>query len=299
MNQPDAASETPKSSRWPAPLAAAAGLGIALTASNAFLLITTARIEEDLKLVRASIRSEVRLAQAESIARERQLGKTMDALRQQIAETGARSFRAVGAAQERAATDARAYSDRWAARLAEEQRAQMQRHRLLSSQLGEMRESGTETASRVGSMATDITTVRHDLSQTRGELDRTLQELRTMRGDLGVQSGLIATNARELNALRALGERYYFEFNLAKSKDPQRIGDVAVQLRKSDLKRNRYTIDLITNDRKVQKKDRTVNEPVQFYMGTTRTPYELVVNEVRNDRIIGYLAAPKSRDVRQ
>lgn len=298
MNQQEAASES-KPVRWTAPVMAAGALGIALTASNLYLLVTTARTQDELSRVRASIRSEVRMAQAESVARDAQLGKTMDALRQQIAETGARSFRAVGAARESVAKDARTYSDQLAARLAEEQKAQMERHRLLSSQLGEMSEAGTETASRVSGIASDVTMVRHEVSQTRTDIDRTLQELRSMRGDLGVQSGLIATNAKELAALKALGERYYLEFTLTKTKNPQRVGDVALQLRKSDLKRNRFTIDLIANDRKVQKKDRNVNEPVQFYVSGTRTPYELVVNEVRNDRIIGYLAAPKQRDARQ
>lgn len=299
MNQQEAASETPKPVRWTAPVMAAGALGVALTASNLYLLVTTAQTQDELARVRASIRSEVRMAQADSMARDAQLGKTMDTLRQQIAETGARSFRAVGAAQERAAKDARTYSDQWAARLAEEQKAQMERHRLLSSQLGEMSEASTETASRVSGIASDVTQVRHEVSQTRTDMDRTLQELRSMRGDLGVQSGLIATNAKELAALRALGEKYYLEFTLTKTKDPQRVGDVALQLRKSDLKRNRFTIDLFANDRKVQKKDRNVNEPVQFYVSGTRTPYEIVVNEVRNDRIIGYLAAPKQRDARQ
>lgn len=292
MNQQEAASETPKPVRWTAPVMAAGALGVALTASNLYLLVTTAQTQDELARVRASIRSEVRMAQADSMTRDALLGKTMDILRQQIAETGARSFRAVGAAQERAAKDARTYSDQWAARLAEEQKAQMERHRLLSSQLGEMSEASTETASRVSGIASDVTQVRHDM-------DRTLQELRSMRGDLGVQSGLIATNAKELAALRALGEKYYLEFTLTKTKDPQRVGDVALQLRKSDLKSNRFTIDLFANDRKVQKKDRNVNEPVQFYVSGTRTPYEIVVNEVRNDRIIGYLAAPKQRDARQ
>jgi hypothetical protein len=119
-----------------------------------------------------------------------------------------------------------------------------------------------------------------------------------VRGDLGIQSGLIATNAKELAALRAMGERDYFEFNLAKTKAPQRIGDIAVQLKKMDNRRNRYTIEVISNDKRVEKKDRTVNEPVQFYMAKARLPYELVVNEVRKDSIVGYLAAPKVREVR-
>jgi hypothetical protein len=129
-------------------------------------------------------------------------------------------------------------------------------------------------------------------------MDGTLSDLRTVRGDLGLQSGLIATNAKELSALRALGDRDYIEFDLPKTKNPQRIGDVSILLRKSDEKRNRYTIELIANDKTVEKKDRNINEPVQFYLARARRPYEIVVNEVRKDRIVGYLAAPKLRAAR-
>ena len=90
----------------------------------------------------------------------------------------------------------------------------------------------------------------------------------------------------------------YFEFQLTKTKAPQKIGDVAVQVKRMDTKRNRYTIELIADDKKVEKKDRSVNEPVQFYMAKARIPYEIVVNEVRNDRIVGYLATPKVREMR-
>ena len=64
-------------------------------------------------------------------------------------------------------------------------------------------------------------------------------------------------------------------------------------LRKADPKRSRFTVDVIADDKKVEKKDRTINEPVQFYVSRARQPYELVVNEVRKDRIVGYLAVPK------
>jgi hypothetical protein len=108
-----------------------------------------------------------------------------------------------------------------------------------------------------------------------------------------VQSGLIATNAKELAALKALGERNYYEFNLGKTKQPQKVGDVFIQLKRTDPKRNRYTIEILADDKKVEKKDKTVNEPVQFYTSKARQPYEIVVNEVRKDVIVGYLATPK------
>lgn len=119
-----------------------------------------------------------------------------------------------------------------------------------------------------------------------------------MTGDLGVTSGLVATNGKELAALKSLGERNYFEFNLRKQKEFARVGDITVKLNKADVKRNRYTLEIIADDKKVQKKDKNLNEPVQFYTAKARQPYEIVVNEIKKDQIVGYLATPKVQNVR-
>jgi hypothetical protein len=182
--------------------------------------------------------------------------------------------------------------------MSQQAKMQAESQQVLVAQLSEMRDASSSTAQRVSGIATDVTTVRGDVEKTKSDLSNTVNELRSVRGDLGLQSGLIATNSKELAALRAMGERDYVEFQLTKTKSPQRIGDVAVQLKKFDNKRNRYTIELIANDKRVEKRDRSINEPVQFYLAKARIPYELVVNEVKNDRIVGYLAAPKIRDLR-
>jgi len=122
--------------------------------------------------------------------------------------------------------------------------------------------------------------------------------LKATQGDLGVQSGLIATNGKELAALKALGERNYVEFKLAKTKGPQKVGDISVLLKKADPKTNRYTITVIADDKTVEKKDKTVNEPVQFMLAKASQPYELVVNDVKKDLISGYVAAPKVQQTR-
>ncbi len=151
----------------------------------------------------------------------------------------------------------------------------------------------TEATAKIGEVKTDVGVVKEDVKSTRSELDKTINSLKATQGDLGVQSGLIATNGTELQALKALGERNYFEFNLGKTKAPQRIGDVLVQLKKTDNKRNKYTVDIIADDKKVEKKDKGVSEPVQFYTTKARQPYEMVVMEVKKDQIVGYLATPK------
>ncbi len=123
--------------------------------------------------------------------------------------------------------------------------------------------------------------MKTEVASTKSELDKTISELKSVRGDLGVQSGLIATNSTELTALRALGDRNYTEFKILKSKQFQKVGSVQMQLKKADPKRNKYTIQLIADDKTVEKKDKTTNEPVQFYMSGARQPYEIVVNEVQ------------------
>jgi len=141
---------------------------------------------------------------------------------------------------------------------------------------------------------TDVGAVKTQVASTKSELDKTIADLKRATGDLGVQSGLIATNPSELAALKRLGERNYFEFKLGKTKQPQRVGDITLLLKKVDQKKNKYTVEVMADDKKTEKKDKNINEPVQFYSSKApRQPYELVVNQVGKDLIVGYLSTPK------
>ncbi|HUP02461.1 MAG TPA: hypothetical protein VMU19_00635 [Bryobacteraceae bacterium] len=147
----------------------------------------------------------------------------------------------------------------------------------------------------VQSVKGDVTTVRADVDSTKSELEGHGTELKSVRGDMGVMSGLIATNAKELAQLRALGDRNYFQFDIKKSGEGQKISDVRLTLRKTDPKRNRFTLDVLANDKLTEKRDRTIDEPIQFYVTGGRQPYEIVVNTVNKDEIAGYLATPKTQ----
>jgi hypothetical protein len=103
----------------------------------------------------------------------------------------------------------------------------------------------------------------------------------------------VATNGKELEALKRLGERNYFDIKLAKTKAPQRVGDIQLLLKKTDPKKNKFTLTVMADDKTIEKRDKTANEPVQFYVAKARQPYEIVINEVRKDQIVGYLATPK------
>jgi chromosome segregation ATPase len=163
----------------------------------------------------------------------------------------------------------------------------------VGGKLTELEQVASKTGSDLGSLSGEVDTVKTEVEKNREMLDKTISDLSTVKGDLGVQSGLIATNATELDALRQLGDRNYFEFDIQRASNPQRVGSVSVRLRKTDLKRNKYNIDLWVDDKRIEKKDKTLLEPVQFYVQGARIPYELVVNQISKNRIAGYLATPK------
>ena len=138
----------------------------------------------------------------------------------------------------------------------------------------------------------DLNAARSDLSTTRSDLNATREEVANNKRDLG---GLIARNSTELAELRRKGERDYFEFDISKSKGFNRVGDVMVQLKKTDPKKQKFEVVINADDTAIQKKDRTANEPVTFLVGRDRARYELVVNSVDKDRIRGYVSSPKDR----
>jgi len=147
--------------------------------------------------------------------------------------------------------------------------------------------------SDVGGVRNDVTTVKTDLGTTQSNLDKTNTDLKRAMGDMGVMSGLIATNSKDLAALRTLGERNYVEFDVTKKDAAKKVGDISVTLKKADTGRNRYTVAVFADDKLVEKRDKTINEPVQVYIGNNRFPYEIVVNQVKKDEIVGYLSTPK------
>jgi len=178
----------------------------------------------------------------------------------------------------------------------QEEQAKVQQQ--VSSEISEVKQSASAANAKIADVSTDVGGVKSQVTATQEELQKTISDLKSARGDLGVQSGLIATNASELQALRRLGERNYFEFKLGKTKSPQRVGDVTLMLRKTDPKKNKFTVDVMADDKLTEKKDKNLNEPVQFYTSKAKQPYELVVNSISKDLIVGYLATPKEQATR-
>jgi chromosome segregation ATPase len=168
----------------------------------------------------------------------------------------------------------------------------------VSSEVAAVKQDTSANRERVSAVSSEVAAVRSQAEATKAELQKTIAELTSTRGDLGIQSDLIATNARQLAALRERGERIYTEFRIAKAKTATKVGDLQIRLLSTDPKKNRYSVEVVADDKRIEKKDRTANEPVQFILGRNALPHELVVNEVKKDLIVGYLSAPKVQATR-
>ena len=274
----------PQGPNWKTPLVA--GALIAMAAANVYLYMQIDHVRTEMAKMRESIMTEVANLRDASSVTSQSHKQRLETLKEEL--ESARHQASVSASQAKAEATARA--EQLAKRLELEQ-AKVQQQ--VSTEISAVKQEATTANAKIAEVNSDVGNVKQQVASTRTELDKTIADLKRVNGDLGVQSGLIATNATELAALKRLGERNYFEFKLGKTKAPQRVGDITLLLKKTDPKKNKYTVEVMADDKKTEKKDKNINEPVQFYTSKARIPYEIVVNQVQKDLIVGYLATPK------
>lgn len=178
------------------------------------------------------------------------------------------------------------------------EQTRQQQQAALSEVGGRIQSLASETDDKVGALSGRVEGVSETLSETRQELQQAVADLKSVRGDLGVQSGLIATNADELDALRRLGERNYYEFDIDEKKEWTRVGRIQIRLRDTNDGKGNYTIDVMADDKVIRKKNKGLLEPVQFYVIGSKIPYEIVVNRLEKNHIVGYLATPLDSEPR-
>lgn len=142
---------------------------------------------------------------------------------------------------------------------------------------------------QVGALGQDVTAQRTDLDNAKKALDSVRSDLGMARSEMGT---LIARNHDDIEQLRKMGERDYYEFT-ASRKAPAHVAGVGLTLTKTNVKRHQFNLALLVDDVRVEKKDRTINEPIFFYVNSSKRPYELVVNEVKSNEVKGYVSAPK------
>lgn len=209
----------------------------------------------------ADLTKRMQASEAETETLGQQLGMTKKELAQRAAQLQA---------QTRAAEE----------RLSEEQKRQI-----------------SEVNGEVAGVKNDVGGVKTDVASTKSDLEATKAKLESTRGDLGLQSGLIARTRDDLELLKHKGDRNYYEFTLLKGAKPQPVATVSLQLKKTDQKKGKFTLNVTSDDKTIEKKDRTVSEPIQFYSGRDRMLYELVVWSVDKSKAVGYLSTPKGAPV--
>jgi len=287
---------TLNSERWLPATAIVLGLGVAgsvATLAYQHGQLVNARVEV------AGLRHEISVVRQDIGTAESRLREKVEALDGELATTRKQTERAQQNV-DRARVAARKQAEALVSKVAVNQEAQRKQ---LAAELDSIKYTTdqasvrlTDIGSEVGEVKTEVGEVKTLAASTRSELDKTIAEMRRVNGDMGVMSGLVATNSKEIAALRALGERDYYEFSLSKTQARRLLAGVSLLYKKADPKRNRYTLEVVADDKRVEKKDRTTNEPVQFYVPSkARQPYELVINEVKKDTIVGYLSAPKTQ----
>jgi len=257
-----------------------------LIAGNIYFLVKTSDLKQRLSRLESVTQSSLSTMRETLGAESSEAARKLDQLSARLDEERGRASQDLRQATQRA----QRHADDLAQKIeTEAQQAQRQ----VLSEIGGVKDAATSAHTKIAETNDRVSTVDSRITQTRSDLEKTVADLKSVQGDMGVQSGLIATNAKELAALRELGERNYLEFDIKKTNQPQRVGTVSIVLRKADPKRNRYTLDVLADDKRVEKRDRSINEPVQFYVSRAHQPYEIVVNEVQRDRVVGYLAVPK------
>jgi DNA repair exonuclease SbcCD ATPase subunit len=268
-----------------------AGAIIALVAANVYLYIQIDHLQTDMAKLDQSVKTGLtNLRDASSVntaAQQRHLETLKEDL--EAARTSLHDQARTMSAQAKAEATARAEQ---LARQIEAEQAKVQQQ--VSSEISDVKQSATAANSKIADVSTDVGNVKTQVSATQAELQKTIADLKSVTGDLGVQSGLVATNGKELSALKRLGERNYIDIKLGKTKKPQRFGDITLLLKDANVKKNRYTVEVMADDKLTEKKDKSINEPVQFYTSKGgRLPYELVINTVGKNEIVGYLSTPK------
>lgn len=227
----------------------------------------------------------MRIDSDENIQRSR---RSVEELQSRLADERRAAERAVGQAK----VDAQKRVETLESKVAQEQAVEQQA-------ITQVKQTADTATTQLATVSSDVGTVKTDLGNTKSQLEQTIANLKRATGELDNHASLIATNASELKALRELGERNYSEFTIHKQKEATRVADVMIKLKKADTKHNRFTLEITVDDKTVEKKDRTINEPIQFYTSKAHQPDEIVVNSVQKDAVKGYLATPKVQNGRE
>jgi hypothetical protein len=272
------------------------GAVLALVAACGYLFYQLSEVRTQIADTKESLLAEIEKIHETSSVSVQTSKRNIEAMEKALAASRAQAAALSGQAK----IDANKHADEIAAKLEQAQAEQSRKIGAVAADVSQVKDVAAATSTKVGEVTNEVGTLKTDTATNKSAIEKTIADLKSARGDLGVQSGLIATNSKELTALKQLGERNYIEFKLAKVKKnvPQKVGDIQLVLEATEPKKNTFSLVIIADDKKVEKKNRTVNEPVQFLLSKSVLPYELVINDVKKDLVVGYLSVPKVQQTR-
>jgi len=282
----------PPSSNSSMMTALAAGAIVASLAFNGFLLYELHDLRTETAKSGEIMQSEIETLKENSTVMTATQRKHLEDLKEELDVKS----RQANAAASQAKKEALSYADQQAEKLeAENRRTQdsvTASVKQVNSDLSNVKQSADAANAKIADVGTDVSGVKTDLASTKSDLQQTKNDLKSVRGDLGGTQSLVATNDEQLKDLIKRGERNIVKFNISKkTKGYQKVGDISLALKNADPKKNRFSLDVMADDKLVEKRDRNINEPLQFYVSNSL--YELVVNTVGKDTVSGYLSTPK------
>jgi uncharacterized phage infection (PIP) family protein YhgE len=285
----------------PLKAALATGAIVASLVCNGFLLYQVHDLSTDTAKNRDTMQSEIDTLKDTNTAMTASQRKHLDELKEELDSRARQLNQEATQAASQAKREALTYADQQAQKLAADNQRTADSVNKVNSDLTNVRQTADTATARLNDVGNDVNGVKTDLAGTKTDLAQTKNDLKAVRGDLGSTNSLVATNGKEIDELRRRGERNITEFKIYKTKDFQKVGDIAIILHKTDAKKNKFTLDVKADDRITEKKDRNINEPLQFYV--SKSLYELVVNTVGKDSsgkemISGYLSTPKYGNAR-
>jgi hypothetical protein len=172
-------------------------------------------------------------------------------------------------------------------------KARSQAKKIKADDAKELAEMQNQTNAQLATKASvdDVNKLGTDVTGVKTDLDTTKNNLQMARGEFGT---LIARNHDEVEELRRLGERDYYEFTIDKKNSREKVGNLMVELHATNLKKSQYGVTIFVDDQRHDKRNLTANEPLYFFQSGARAPLEFVVNQVGKDKITGYLSVPKA-----
>jgi hypothetical protein len=172
-------------------------------------------------------------------------------------------------------------------------KARLQTKKIKEDDAQELAEMQNQTTAQLATKASvdDVSKLGTDVNGVKTDLDSTKNNLQMAKGEFGT---LIARNHDEVEELRRLGERDYYEFTIDKKNSREKVGALMVELHTTNTKKSQYGVTIFVDDQRHEKKNLTANEPLYFFESGARAPLEFVVNQVGKDKITGYLSVPKS-----